>query len=312
MTSVMLPSLVLAALTAALPVRADDAAAEFIKRAKESPGVAAPEGKAVPPPSCTDGIVPKRAGKLCDNYADCAKFCSCACTFDKHKWRPDVKDDGSTTCGDSMPETGVGMLPPDSEQLHPVPELPFLSVPAGTKATQDAIDGLRRLSDHLAAPANANRVKHGYTVRVGSCYRRHLEDTVPECGHILKAQYMLAKDLDAKTRAYWEEKSNPMNLGLTWPGRTPHSGGYGCDLILVDSSGRDCFDWRAGVDGTPSCSIEQRLASRLMDEEAAGPEAGGTRLTYEAWHYEWGPNATGCRHPDCADHHWPLTGKPSM
>lgn len=304
-----LPALLLALLAAALPARADEIS-DILKRAKESPAVAAPEAKAVavPVPACTDGIVPKRAGKFCTNAADCRKFCSCACSFDKTKWR-NVRDDGSTTCGSEMPDTGTGMLPADSDRLHPASSLPFVSVGAGITATQDALDGLQRLSDHLASPGNANRARHGYTVRVLNCYRPHREDSVRECGYVLKAQYMLAKDLDAKARASWEEKSDPNNLGLSWPGRTPHSGGYACDMVLVDSSGRDCFDWRAGVDGTPVCSISQKLASALMDEEAAGPEAGGRRLAHEAWHYEWGPDAKGCVHPDCAAR-WPLDGKP--
>lgn len=303
-----LPGLVLAFLATALPVRADEIA-DILKRAKESPGAAAPVGKAVPVPACTDGIVPSRAGKFCDNKADCKKFCACACSFDKHKWRNDVHDDGSTTCGTEMPDTGVGMLPADSDRLHPVASLPYVSVGAGITATQDVLDGLQRLSDHLASPSNAKRARHAYTVRVVNCYRAHREDSVRECGFVLKAQYMLGKDLDPKARASWEEKADPNNLGLSWPGRTPHSGGYACDMVLVDSRGQDCFDWRAGVEGTPSCSIEQKLASALMDEEAAGPEAGGRRLAYEAWHYEWGPEASGCRHPDCAAR-WPLDGKP--
>lgn len=291
-----------------LPVRADEFS-DLFKRAKESAGVAVPEGKVQEPPSCTDGIT-ARAGKFCENVADCMKFCSCACVFDSTKWKSGSKDDGSTTCGASMPDTGVGMLPADSALLLPAASLPFVSVAAGVTATQDVLDGLRRLSDKLASPANANRIRHGYTVRVANCYRPHREDSVRECGFTLKAKHMLAKDdLDEKARASWERKANPQNLGLAWPGRTPHSGGYACDMILVDAAGRDCFDWRAGVAGSPSCSIEQQVASSLMDEEVAGPETGGRRLRYEAWHYEFGPGAKGCVHPDCAAN-WPLTGSP--
>lgn len=100
-----------------LPARADEIS-DLFKRAKESPGIAVPEGKVQEPPSCTDGITAK-AGKFCENVADCMKFCSCACVFDPTKWKSGSRDDGSTTCGASMPDTGVGMLPADSPQLLP-------------------------------------------------------------------------------------------------------------------------------------------------------------------------------------------------
>jgi hypothetical protein len=294
----------LCALAAAAPARADDIG-DILKGLREKKDVAAPAATPAPAPACTDGIT-ARPGKFCDNVQDCIRFCSCACRFDEHLWR-DVKDDGSTTCT-GMPESGVGMLPTNSPDLLPVPALPYLSVPAGVKATQDALDGLRRLSDHLAASESRGRL--GYTVRVGSCYRKHQKDSVPECGFVLKAKYMLDRVTDPQQRENWLFKANPMNLGLTWPGRTPHSAGYGCDLILQDAHGTDCFDWRAGVSGSQSCSIEQRVASRMMDEEATNPDVGAKRLNYEAWHYEWGPSASGCQAPDCADSHWPPRGHP--
>lgn len=257
--------------------------------------------------NCADGVRAQRPGKFCDTVEGCITFCGCACTFDPHKWKADVKDDGSTTCP-NMPETGTGMLPPNSPDLVDISTLAYMSVPRGAKATRAAFEGLQRLSAHLAASENRRRLN--YTVRVGSCYRRHLEDSVPECGYVLKGAYMLARTSDPAQRERWTTAANPMNLGLTWPGRTPHSGGYGCDLILVDSHGTDSFDWRAGVAGSQSSTIAQKLASALMDDEATNPEVGAKRLTYEAWHYEWGPNASGCRAPECASRYWPPTGKP--
>ncbi len=258
-------------------------------------------------PVCTTGITAS-AGKFCENVADCMTFCSCACTFDKTKWKSGVKNDGSTTCP-GMIESGVGMLAPDSGDLHDLTALRHVTFAAGTRATQDVIDGLARMSTYLETALSGSKVR--YAVYVKNCYRSHLVDTVPECGFVLKAKFMLAKtDLSAEKRAYWTEKANPQNLGLAWPGKTPHSGGYACDLILLDSEGNDCFDWRAGVAGAPTCSIPQKLASKLMDEAATNSVVGGRRLKYEAWHYEWGPNAKGCTDPDCADKHWPPTGKP--
>jgi hypothetical protein len=306
--------LAMLALLLAGAARADDVS-DFLKNSGNSTRIAEPEAKELPippPPSCTEGIAPKRRGAFCDNFDDCVKFCSCACKFDEHKWPAPVKgvtDDGSTTCGASMPDTGFGMLSPDSPDLHPVPNLAYIAVAPGAKATQETIDGLRRLSEGLSV--SKNRAKHRFTVRLGSCYRPHRVDSVPECGYILKGKFMLAKtDIDDAMRKYWEEKSNPMNLGLTWPGITPHSGGYACDLILVDEHGQDCFDWRAGVKDAPACSIPQRLASSLMDDEATSPDVGAKRLRYEAWHYEFGPSASGCVSPNCAANYWPLTGKP--
>jgi hypothetical protein len=287
----------------ALPARADDAA-DLLAQAR----AAASRDRSGPASAtCAEGVASAVPGKFCRSVADCQAYCSCACSFDPHKWKADVKDDGSTVCP-GMEETGEGMLPPDSADLLPVSSLPYLSVPAGVKATREARDGLIRLSAALAA--SANRSRYGYTVRVASCYRRHLEDSVPECGIVLKGKYMLDRVTDPARRRDWLVASDPNHLGLSWPGRTPHSGGYACDLILRDENGRDCFDWRAGVDGPPSCSIEQRLASSLMDQEATSAEVGAKRLTFEAWHFEWGPKATGCRAPDCADRYWPPVGHP--
>lgn len=303
------PLLLLLAALAAAPARADDA-----PPLKNNTRIVSPEGKLVDPAaSCTDGIKPDKPGQFCSSVEDCRKYCSCACTFDPDNWPAPVKgvsDDGSTTCDEAaMPAAGIGKLAPDAPELIAVPKLPYISVRPGAQAIQPAIDGLRRLSDHLQD--SKNRKKYRFTVRLGSCYRAHRVDSVPECGYVLKAKFMLGKKkLDAEARKYWTEKSNPLNLGLAWPGITPHSGGYACDLIMVDANGDECFDWRAGVAGTPTCSIDQRLASSMMDEEVTNADVGGVRLRYEAWHYEWGPDASGCRAPDCAKKHWPPTGKP--
>jgi hypothetical protein len=250
--------------------------------------------------------------KFCGTVKDCRKFCSCACSFDPHKWKPDVKNDGSTTCPDA-PKTGPGMLPPDSPELSRLSDagLRYVTFDASERAATTALDGLRRLDAHLAA--SADRQRYGYTVRVVSCYRPQLDDTEAECGFVLKGRYMLARVSDGQ-KPYWETKSDPNNLGLAWPGATPHSGGFACDLVLVDRRGHDSFDSRAGVtesDGPPHSSIDQRVASRLLDQEVTNPDVGGRRLNFEAWHYEWG-TTTGsrCVDPDCANNHWPVRGKP--
>jgi hypothetical protein len=305
----------LALLILAAPLLAaaqSDDVREMLEKAKKAAAATATPTAATPASakrSCTDGIAAS-PGKFCESVKDCKKFCSCACSFDPHKWKADVKNDGSTTCPDA-PKTGPGMLAPDSPELARLADAGFsyITFDPGERAAAVALDGLRRLDAHLAA--SPDRAKYGYTVRVVSCYRPQIDDTEAECGFTLKSMYMLDRISDPKQRGYWDEKANPNNLGLAWPGKTPHSGGYACDLVLVDRNGRDSFDSRAGVDGAPRSSIDQRLASRLLDEEVTNPDVGGSRLTFEAWHYEWTTVTNSrCKAPDCAERHWPVTGKP--
>ena len=303
--------LISAALLSAAAARADDVHDLLEKARKGAAAAGAPASapRTPAPVDCTDGLPVSQPGIFCENVKDCRKFCSCACAFDPAKWSPDpdVKNDGSTVCP-GAPKTGEGILPADSPELEDLPAYRYITHKAGEKAAAAARDGLSRLDDRLAA--SAERARLGYTVRVVSCYRPQLEDTEPECGFVLKSLHMLAR-VAPERRPYWEEKSNPNNLGLAWPGRTPHSAGYACDLILVDSRGRDSFDSKAGVDGAPHSSIEQRLASRLLDEDVTNPTVGGSRLTFEAWHYEWTADTRSrCKAPDCADNHWPVKGKP--
>jgi hypothetical protein len=290
--------------------RADDVGDILAQAKKTSADVAAPAGApktAAKPASCSDGIWSSRKGIFCENVADCRKFCSCACVFDEKKWK-DVKNDGSTTCP-GAPTSGPGMLPPDSPDLTVLPKFRYITHSSGAKAAAPALEGLLRLDDQLTA--SADRQKYGYTVRVVGCYRPAIEDSEPECGFVLKGMYMLARVTSDSDKKYWESKSDPNNLGLTWPGRTPHSEGYACDLILVDSKGQDSFDSRAGVDGAPASSIDQRKASRMLDAEVTNDFVGGSRLTFEAWHYEWTDNTTSrCKDPDCAENYWPVKGRP--
>lgn len=253
--------------------------------------------------SCSDGITAK-PGKFCESVEDCFKFCPCACTFDSTKWKKNVSHDGSTVC-DGAPKTGPGMIDPDSKELKDLPAFDHLS--GSGKATQPVIDGLKRLDEWLRN--SKDRSSHRYTVKIKNCYRSHIHDTESECGYVLKAMHMLARVKEEEKRAYWLEKANPQNLGLAWPGNSPHSAGDACDLVLADSAGQDCFDHKAGGD-SPTCSIDQKLASKMLDEAVTA--AGGRRLNYEAWHYEWGDSTrpSRCTHPTCADKHWPPKGRP--
>jgi hypothetical protein len=271
-----------------------------------TPGGANPTSAAT---RCTDNIK-SSPGVFCENVKDCRKFCDCACDIDYTKWDPKVKDDGSTQCP-RAPRTGPGMVAPDSSELGLLADQHFVYIKhrAKERAGPAALEGLKRLDLWLAGAPD--REKYGYKVRVVSCYREQLEDTQPECGFVLKSLHMLGKVKTDTDKAYWEKMSDPNNLGLAWPGRTPHSGGYACDLILVDKKGQDSFDARAGVDGAPVSSIKARLASKMLDEAVTNATVGGNRLTFEAWHYEWG-SAMGsrCKDPDCSQKYWPVKGTP--
>lgn len=258
-----------------------------------------------PAAACLATVPP--SGKFCTDVEACKKFCTCACDFDPSKWKPNVKNDGSTTCP-RAPVSGPGMLASDSPDLLPLPPFDFITARSSERATRTVIEGLQRLDARLAA--SPNRRKYNYTVRVVSCYRPHLEDTEPECGFVLKAMRVIEKY--PEKRAEWEPKLNPQNLGLAWPGATPHSAGTACDLVLVDAQGRDSFDWRAGVRGAPRSSIDQRVASKMLDEEVTDSTVGALRLNYEAWHFEWGgPTGGRCKDPECATRHYPACGKPN-
>jgi hypothetical protein len=132
-----------------------------------------------------------------------------------------------------------------------------------------------------------DRAKYGYTVHVNNCWRSGTFDTQKECYFVMKGQ-------------------NPQSLGLAFPGATPHSGGKACDIVLVDSRGKEATACSAASEKHLGASIDFRMASRLLDEAITNDIVGAKRLDYEAWHYEWGgPAASRCKAPDCANNHWP-------
>jgi hypothetical protein len=308
-----LPRIALVALAALSSAAfADDDPNALVQRARAAQSV--PQA---PPPAaathtaaeCSAANPEPSPGVFCNSVETCRSFCACACVFDATKWKPDVKNDGSTTCP-GMPTNEAGMISPDSPDLTVLPSYTYITHDRGEKAGPAALAGLAALETRLES--SENRRRYNYTVRVVSCYRPQSDDSVPECGFVLKGAYMLARVKAPDQTKYWQEKSDPRNLGLTWPGRTPHSGGIACDLVLLDSRGNPSFDSRAGVDGAPTSAIPARDASRMLDEEVTAAEVGGSRLTFEAWHYEWGVDGQGgrCKAPDCANNYWPVTGRP--
>lgn len=263
--------------------------------------------------SCTEGIKAP-AGKFCDSKDECRQFCSCACVFDATKWG--VKGQQDTTCA-GIPATGPGML--DGADLPKIPALDYVTGGAGKRASQAVIDALKRLD--VSLEDSTNRKKWGYTVRVGSCHRSHIADTKRECSIVLASMYMLdnKKYKDENERQHWEDWLDPNQAGLSWPGNTPHSSGVACDLLLVNSEGKDCHGCKAGVKGAPSCELidqsdksikmtDLKKIHRMLDEEL--DKVGAYRLSYEAWHYEWrdDPPKNRCKAADCSK--WPISCSP--
>mgnify|MGYP000964109437 CR=1 FL=1 len=109
-----------------------------------------------------------------------------------------------------------------------------------------------------------------------------------------------------KENLAWATKAQDVrNLGRAWPGANPHSAGVGCDIQMLDTHGTALFEWKV----TPEqATAKVREASRALDQ--AVTQAGGKRLTYETWHYEWGGmSQSRCTYPDC-DAFWPPKGAP--
>ncbi len=263
------------------------------------------------PKSCTDGITVKRPGKFCESLEDCVTFCSCACDFDAAKWDPKAKKDGSVTCP-RMPLEGQGMIPDKSPELADVPhDMTYVTANDKVRATKDTIAALKRLDAQLASsPA---RAEHDFTLHVGNCFRPQEYDSLRECRYVLGYSYEAEQAEDETTKAQHLWSANPNNQGLTWPGATPHSAGFACDIVLRDSKEADCFGCQAGTKKSPTCSIEAKLASRLADEVITSTTVGASRLTFEAWHYAWGRMSSYdslCQAPDCQDKYWPITCRP--
>lgn len=246
--------------------------------------------------------------KFCTDVDSCRTFCQCACTFDKRGWKPEGVTDESTKCG-PVNMSGPGILPPSSAELKPMPAFSAIKVGPDTRATQGVIDGLTKL-DAIAAAAPW---KGKYTVFVKSCYRPVEPEMREDCEYILKAAHSLktyaetppVTDQQRKNLAWAQKAQDVRNLGRAWPGANPHSAGVGCDIQMLDTRGKALFEWKV----TPEQATPKvREASRALDQ--AVTQAGGKRLTYETWHYEWGGmSPSRCTYPAC-DAFWPPKGSP--
>ena len=213
-------------------------------------------------------------GVACRGMEDCTRFCKAAC---------DVLPSGGAHC--TRVPTGDGLLPAESPLLERLPKMKYVTADSGARAVEETVEGLKRLDEWLES--SPDRKEYGYTVRVNNCWRDGINDIKKECYFILKGK-------------------DPNELGLAWPGASAHSGGKGCDIVLVDAKGKPATSCSAAAESRLDAGIDFRTASRLLDEALTNDTVGARRLDYEAWHYEWdGPTACRCKAPDCADDYWP-------
>ena len=212
-------------------------------------------------------------GVATTNMAEATAFCSQACDLSGPQ--------GGAKC--TRVPTGDGLLPESSPLLSPVPKLTYVKANADVRASKEVIDGLKKLDTWLAA--SPERAKYNYSVRVSNCWRDGIDEIKKECYFVMKGK-------------------NPVNLGLTYPGANPHSGGKACDIVLVDAKGNTATSCSANT--KTNAGIDFKTASRLLDEALTNDTVGAKRLNYEAWHYEWGgPSACRCKAPECQNDFWP-------
>jgi len=323
-----------AALLAASSAMADDLPDIHIKDLKAAADAAPASQAVVPPnPSCDTrfpglapyapaGATPK---KFCSDVASCERFCCSAFGFDATKWTG-VYDWKTTNV--LAPLDIPGTIQPDSADLvdlgRELRDMRVLTNYSGKTATKAVADGLRRL-DAILDGVRGNEPKT-FTVDVSNCYRRAIGNEIkplssigPDanaeavCGEL----FVMMRLEDKPARGAGEQKllddlhsTQDGAFQMSWPGWTPHAAGDACDLIVRDEKSQPCFGSTAGTPDSPTCAIEQRHAVDLISD--AVTSAGGARLDYEAWHFEWG-GATGsgscrCTGDGCKSI-WPVTLK---
>lgn len=231
------------------------------------------------------------SGAFCRDLESCKTFCCCACSgFNPNQWNQDASCPGA-------PTTGAGML--TREQATAITALPNVLVEAGQRGTAEVIAGLTRLNDAIPA-LRAKYPQYGaFRAKVKNCWRSAESNTTKVCSLVIRKLHVeQSARMSQEVKAQWTTNAARV-WGLTWPGPTPHSGGFACDVVLVDSSDQECFGW-AVLDNpdapTPTCAIPIRTASEILDEAATAPAyGGGVRLNYETWHYEWASPHADCR-----------------
>ncbi len=277
---------------------------------KPSPSASPPSPSApAPPPSGA----PRQ---FCQGVADCKTFCSSVCTLDVVGWREGTMN---TTCrfpADAIRRAGG----PQPSELFRIPPLPHVKAPGNAQATQYVIEALKRLNDRIASKPQGWPAGHVAYVR--NCYRPPVEEATLECDFIMKAIHLEKKWAGRTPVSAAERKerdsnlklarliSNPAdNLGLTWPGPSPHSRGQACDIVVAKRGDGNRDDATTTCKGVAN-DTTMKAHSRALDEALTNPTVGAVRLNYEAWHYEFGRyETTGkncrCVAPACNDKFWP-------
>lgn len=260
--------------------------------------------------------VPEASGAYCHDLASCKTFCCRACTgFDSAQWNTDA------TCPDAPPPSGRMLR---SDQVTAITALPNVLVAGSQRATADVIAGLTRLNAAIPALRTKYPQYGEFKAKVKNCWRDAETNTTKVCSLVIRKLHVeQSTTASAATKEQWARNANAV-WGLVWPGPTPHSGGFACDIVVVDASGAECFGWAVpdvpADDGSnPACSIPQQTASAILDEAATGPAAGpgidavgAVRLNFETWHYEWNSPITSCRcsaaNGDPCSAYWPPKG----
>lgn len=220
---------------------------------------------------CRDDFGCKDVGKIEDGTCDVAKANAIAVG------KPGILKSGSP---ELIKATDTKNWPP---MLN-------IKVSKSAQATKAAIEGLQRADKYLSDPNKSYGAK-GYTVKVTTCWRDWLEpDTMKECAIVL-GNHVQGGVVD----------KNPTHYYLAWPGASPHSAGYACDMRLL-KDGKEV----AGDKKTENCK-SVRPFNDIFVEIMTNPDVGGRRLDTESWHFEWG-GPTGCRCVGEECHNiWPIT-----
>ena len=256
------------------------------------------EGAAQPTHSSGGG----KLGQYCHDIASCKTFCKANCALDLSKWGKGV----SSTC--KFPAIS-GSIAPGSSQLLKLPALKHVKGASDLRLTQEVSAGLQRADEFIAASGEWPK---GHTLFVRNCWRADTADSTNECDYILKGWHLKEKFASKApaNKAEQEQKAlgdrlidPPKNLGLMWPGATPHSAGIGCDIVVRDAGGKEVTSCKAPRDDSKAKALSKSLVDVLTSSKV-----GALRLNYEAWHFEWGAGYTGCRckGADCNDKHWPV------
>ncbi|NOU27469.1 MAG: hypothetical protein HOO96_06120 [Polyangiaceae bacterium] len=283
--------------------------------------IAGPQpGTVVPPVAPPATPRPRNASnrQFCEGEAECKAFCAANCKLDVRGWAEGTMNSTCSFPADAITRAG-GPLP---NELARIPAMTYVKARSDAEATTEVIEALRRADAYIAG--HQSTWPAGYVAYVNNCYRPPVEEATRECDFIMKSIHLENKwkgrtptspkeiaerDANLKLARFIGNPND--NLGLTWPGPSPHSRGQGCDIVVA-KVGRS-------VEPTTSCKTsagneQQRLHSKALDEALTNDVVRGVRLNYEAWHYEFGRyelanKSCRCVAPACNEKHYPTNCK---